>query len=174
MKSKIILFTLLSIFGFSLNANAQSYLAAGTQITMGDDTRKGVEDIAVGDVVLSYNVQEKVYEKKKVTATDKIMFGRTVRIVLDNGLQILATSDYPFWGERGWLSVDYEMTAENPKFSAVKATEIGDYMYFYDVLTTASERVAIVEGIMEPIMTHTLTIEGGGTIIGNGFILGTE
>lgn len=174
MKSKVLLFTILSILIFSLSASAQSYLAAGTQITMEDDTRKAIEDITIGDIVLSYNVTDQVYEKKTVTSTDKIMFGRTVRIVLDNGLQVLTTSDYPFWGERGWLSVDSELTAEYPKYESVKATDIGDYLYFYDILTTSSERISIIEGIMEPIMTYSITIEGGGAIVGNGFILGTE
>lgn len=174
MKSRIFLFTLLAMFGFCLNAYSQSYVVGSTQVTMADDTRKSIENIAVGDVVLSYDVKEGVYQKKKVTGTDKIMFGRTLRIVLDNGLQILTTSDYPFWGERGWLSVDTELTSENPKYESVKETQIGDYMYFYDILTTSSERVAIIEGIMEPMMTYNITIEGGGTIIANGFIIGVD
>jgi len=174
MKTNILLFTLICLFAINLGVNAQARLAVGTQITMGDDRRKSVDEIAVGDVVLSYDYTRKVYEKKKVTGIDKIMYSRMVRFVLENKLQILTTFDYPFWGEKGWVSIDPELVAENPKFKDAKGINVGDYLYYYDVLSTSSDRIAFFEGVMEPMMTYSIQIEGGGAIIANGFIVGTN
>jgi hypothetical protein len=174
MKTNILLLTFICLFAINLEFNAQARLVVGTQITMGDDTRKSVDNIAVGDVVLSYDYTRKVYEKKKVTGIDNVMYSRMVRFVLENKLQILVTADYPFWGERGWMSIDPETTAANPKFQGVKEARIGDYLYYYDVLSTSSDRIAFFEGIMEPMMAYSIQVEGGGAIIANGFIVGTN
>ncbi|NDV96652.1 hypothetical protein D0T84_17285 [Dysgonomonas sp. 521] len=174
MKTNILILTLISLFALNLNMKAQSYVAIGTQITMGDDVRQGVEKLAVGDVVLSYDHTKDVYEKKKVASVDKIMFNRTARIVLENGMQILLTSDYPFWSERGWISIDPETTVQNPKYKSVKSCKIGDYLYFYDILSTSSERISVIEGILEPIMVYNIKLEGGGSIVANGFIIGVD
>jgi hypothetical protein len=159
---------------FALNVNAQSYVAVGTQITMGDDTRKSVNNVSVGDVVLSYNSTKNVYEKKTVNSVEKIMFSRMVRVVMENKMQILLTSESVFWSERGWVSVDREMAAQNPAYESAKECNIGDYLTFYDILSTSSDRIAIIEGISEPIMMYHLQLEGGGTIICNGFVVGAE
>lgn len=174
MKTNILILTLISLFALNSNTKAQSYLAIGTQITMGDDVRQGVEELSVGDVVLSYDHTKDVYEKKKVASVDKIMFNRMARIALENGMQILLTSEFPFWSERGWISIDPEMTAQNPKYESVKSCNNGDYLKFYDILSTGSERVSVIEGILEPIMAYNVKLEGGGSIIANGFIIGVD
>jgi hypothetical protein len=162
------------LFAFSPSINAQSRIAIGTWVIMADDTRKSVDNIAVGDVVLSYDYTKKVYEKKKVTSIDKIMYSRMVRLVLENKLQILTSADLPFWGEGGWVSTDPGLSAEIPLYKDIKEAKAGDYLYYYDVLSTSSDRIAFIEGIMEPIMAYTIQIEGGGAIIANSFIVGTN
>ncbi len=174
MKTNILTLTFLSLFALNLSINAQNYLATGTQITMGDDLRKGVEDVTVGDVILSYDYTKDLYEKKKVAGVDKIMFNRLARIVLENKMQVLVTSQYPFWSERGWVSIDPEMTIQNPKYASVKSCNVGDYLKFYDILSTGSDRIAIIEGILEPIMGYNIQLEEGGSIIANGFIIGVD
>lgn len=175
MKANILTLTLISLFALNINVKAQSYVAIGTQITMADDTRKSVDRISVGDVVLSHNHIKDGYEKKTVKSIDKLMFNRMVRIVLENKMQILVTSEYPFWSERGWISIDPDMTpVQNAKYTDVKQCNIGDYLKFYDILTTGSERVGIIEGILEPITAYNIQLEGGGSIIANGFIIGAE
>jgi hypothetical protein len=174
MKANILILTLVSFFALNINVKAQSYVAIGTQITMGDDTRKSAENVSVGDIVLSYNHAKNVYEKKTVKNVEKIMFNRMVRVALENKMQILFTSESVFWSERGWVSVDPETTSQNPAYKAVKQCDIGDYLTFYDILSTSSERIAIIEGILEPIMMYNLQLEDGGTIIANGFVVGAE
>ncbi|GAB6008946.1 Hint domain-containing protein [Dysgonomonas reticulitermitis] len=174
MKTNVLLLMLACLFAFNLSINAQSRIAIGTWVVMADDTRKNVDNIAVGDVVLSYDYTKKVYEKKKVTSIDKVMYSRMVRLVLENKRQILASSDLPFWGEEGWVSTNPELSAENPLYKDIKEAKTGNYLYYYDILSTSSDRIAFVEGIMEPMMAYTIQIEGGGAIIANSFIIGTN
>lgn len=174
MKANILILTLVSLFVLNMNVKAQSYVAVGTQITMGDDTRKSVDNISVGDVVLSYNYTKNVYEKKTVKSVEKIMFNRMARVVLENKMQILLTSESVFWSERGWVTMDPEMATQNPAYKSAKQCNIGDYLTFYDILSTSSERVAVMEGILEPITMYNVQLEDGGTLIANGFIIGAE
>ena len=51
---------------------------------------------------------------------------------------------------------------------------MGDYLKFYDILSTGSDRIAIIEGILEPIMGYNIQLEEGGSIIANGFIIGVD
>lgn len=174
MKTNILLLILSFLFAFNLSSNAQSRVAIGTWIVMADDTKKNVDDIQIGDVVLSYDCTKKVYEKKKVTSIDKIMYSRMVRLVLENKLQILTSSDLPFWGETGWVSTNPESSTESDLSQNVKEIKVGNYLYYYDVLSTSSDRVAFVEGITESMMAYAIQIEGGGAIIANSFIVGTN
>jgi hypothetical protein len=174
MKTNVLLIMLACLFTFNLSINAQNRIAVGTWVVMADDTRKSVDNIAVGDVVLSYNHTKKVYEKKKVTSIDKVMYSRMVRLVLENKRQILTSSDLPFWGEEGWVSTNPELSAENSLSKDIKEAKAGNYLYYYDILSTSSDRIAFVEGIMEPMMAYTIQIEGGGAIIANSFIVGTD
>ena len=172
MKMNLLFLALLSFF--ALNINAQKKLAVGTQITMGDDSRKSIDQIVVGDVLLTYNYTDKIYEKKKITSIDHAMYNRMARLVLENKMQILTTSDYPFLGEKNWRSIDPEKTKESSKYANVKNATMGDYIYFYDVLSTSSDRIAFIEGITEPIKAYSIQIEGDNAIIANGFIVGAD
>lgn len=174
MKTNVLLLILSCFFAFNLSINAQSRVAIGSWVIMGDDTKKNVDDIVVGDVVLSYDYTKKVYEKKKVTSIDKAIYSRMVRLVLENKLQILTSSDLPFWGENGWVSTNPELSTESHLSKDVKEIKTGNYLYYYDILSTSSDRIAFVEGIMEPIMAYAIQIEGGGAIIANSFIIGTN
>lgn len=176
MKTKILIIAFSTFIIASINTYSQTHISIGTQITMGDDSRRSVDKLEIGDMVLSYDQNKGIYEKKKIVNIDKAMYNRMVRLVLENKLQILTSNDQPFLGEQGWVSIDPEKTTKNPKHSNTKIKEasIGNYLYYYDVLSTASDRIAFFEGITEPIMAYSITLEGGGSIIANGFIVGTN
>lgn len=141
---------------------------------MGDDSRKSIEQLLVGDFVLSYDTENGIYEKKKIIDIDKAMYNRMVRLVLENKLQILTSSDIPFWGETGWASIVPDITAKNTRYAKTKEASIGNYLNYYDVLSTSSDRIAFFEGITEPIMAYSVKLDGGGSIIANGFIVGSN
>lgn len=65
-----------------------------------------IEDLNVGDIVTSYNLQKCKYEDSKVVARRVIEDRETGIITTDSGRQIECTSDHRFWVEdRGYQKV---------------------------------------------------------------------
>lgn len=174
MRIKSLLFTLLCSFVFCFAAKAQSALAEGTQIIMADDTKKPIEEIEAGDVILSFNLKDKVYEEAKVKSIQKVMFYRLIRVTLESGVQLTMTGDYPIWAEKGWISVDPEMTKENGRYKDVKRSMLGDFVLFYNVASTDFIELSTIQGIMEPTQAYIIELDGDGTIIANGLLVGQK
>lgn len=173
MKIKTFFITLLCVILFNAGAKAQFMLAEGTQISMADDSQKDIERLNPGDIVLTFNNIDKVYEEKKVKSVNKIMLSRFVRITLETGMRITLTADSPVWGEKGWVSVDPEWTKQtNDKYVNIKACNVGDFLLFYNVTSTDYVEISIIQGIAEPMMAYDVEIEGGGSLVANGFLIG--
>jgi intein/homing endonuclease len=149
-----------------------SSLAVGTKITMFDDKKIDIENLEVGDIILSFNIKDKVYEEKKVKSIKKIMYNRLVRVTLNSGIQLTMTSDCPFLAEKGWVSVDPELTKSNTKYTDVKRCQSGEFALFYNVTSTDYVEITVIQGIMEPTQTYIVELEGDGAIIANGFLVG--
>lgn len=173
MKLRFFLFTLACFLMSNMSMVGQSSsLAAGTKITMFDDKKKSIENLEVGDIVLSFNIKEKVYEEKKVKSINKIMYSRLVRVTLNSGVQLTMTNDCPFFAEKGWVSVDPEQTKVNKKYADVKRCQIGEFALFYNVTSTDYVEISVIQGIMDPTQTYIIELEGDGAIIANGFLVG--
>ena len=79
---------------------------AGTQVLMADKTTKSIEDVKVGDVVLSYNELTNEYENK--TVTKLIVNPNTTnlaRVNLVDGTSIEMNEYHPIYTEEGWKSL---------------------------------------------------------------------
>ncbi|MBK5720555.1 hypothetical protein JGH11_06695 [Dysgonomonas sp. Marseille-P4677] len=174
MKIKTLFFTLLCLLVFNNSVRAQSSLATGTQITMANDTKKAIDEIVVGDIVLSFNIKDKVYEEDKVKSIEKIMYYRLVRVTLESGVQLTMTADYPIWAEKGWISVDPDQTSANGRNIDVKRCQIGDFVLFYNITSTDYIELSTIQGVMEPTQAYMIELEGRGTIIANGFLVGQK
>lgn len=174
MKIKTLLFTLFCLFAFSIGVKAQNSLAMGTQITMADDTKKDIDQIVAGDIVLSFNIKDKVYEEVKVKSIEQIMYYRLVRVTLESGVQLTMTGGYPIWAEKGWISVDPYQTNTSGLYKNVKRCQIGDFVLFYNITSTDFVELSTIQGIMEPTQTYMIELEGEGAIIANGFLVGQK
>lgn len=74
-----------------------SCFPAGTKVTMGDGSEKNIEDIVIGDEVLSYNEELGIKESKKVIQTNDPIHNDLVKYGLSNGEFITSTYDHPFY-----------------------------------------------------------------------------
>lgn len=172
MKLKIFLFTLTSFLLINITAKAQFGLAAGTQIEMADDTKKKVDNIIAGDMVLVYNTIDNVYEGKKVKSVSKVLLNRLIRVTLETGAQITMTVDYPLWAEKGWASIDPAQSMANKRYSKIQKCNIGEFLLFYNVTSSDYVEVTVVQGILDPTYTYSIELEGEGALIANGFLVG--
>ena len=156
----------------SLGAKAQFMFAEGTPIVMANDTEIKVEKLIVGDVVLVFNEKDKVYEEKKVKGITSSMLNRFVSITLETGKQITLTSDSPIYAEKGWISLNPEQTKANDKYKTVSICTQDDFILFYNVESSDYIEIHTIRGILEAKRAYAIELEGEGTIVANGFLVG--
>jgi hypothetical protein len=71
----------------------------GTQIRINDDEVKNIEDIAKGDVVLSFNLEEDTHEEAIVGDVKKSKSTEGVIVTFKDGSKITTTFEHPFYVE---------------------------------------------------------------------------
>lgn len=72
---------------------------AGTQIRINDDEVKNIEDIAKGDTVLSFNLEENINEEAIVGDVKKSKSTEGVIVTFKDGSKITTTFEHPFYVE---------------------------------------------------------------------------
>jgi hypothetical protein len=100
------------VFGKVMDKIFEECFVAGTAVTMSDGSRKNIEDVKVGEEVLSCDVHTNRFEPKKVsniyTQVHDLKEGDiTVRVTFSNGVVTHNTIANPFWSrDKGFVAVD--------------------------------------------------------------------
>ena len=82
--------------GFMLH-NIFICFVAGTKISLGNGDVKNIEDIVVGDSVISFNEETGEKESKEVVATFSPIHDDLITITFSNGVELTCTYDHPFY-----------------------------------------------------------------------------
>lgn len=143
---------------------------AGTKILMADNTLKNIEDIVIGDEIISYNEETKEFEKDKVTRTIiKENSDDLVYIKLSNGEQIGMRAYHPLLTQEGWKSLRPEL-AETVKDVHQKISELK----VGDSLIGINESPVIIEIINRETPanynTYNISVEKNHNYIANGIV----
>ena len=125
----------------------------GTMISMADESEKAIEDVEIGDVVLSYDFDNKAIVHKTVCMVDNPTRSNIVDITLCNKRTVSSTTDHPYWVDgKGWCSIDPEMTLSKYRIFRsnninVSELEPGDSLLMLDPYAgnTASPQVSHIE-----------------------------
>ena len=81
---------------------------------MGDGTLKNIENVHVGDSVLTYNFTNRKLETNPVLKIDAPVHYKLVKVVFSNGEEITSTEDHPYYVKgKGWCSFNPEQTLKN-------------------------------------------------------------
>lgn len=148
--------------------------AAGTKITMWNGKTKNIEDIRIGDRVLSYDIN-----KERFTSWTVKLLGNPVHPVYNiNNALIKTTCDHPFYikkpnGKEGYGAIDSKR-AENATSlqGEILTIEVGDQLYSENnewiEITDISEK-------SDPIQTYNLlSFSGKKTYFANGVLVYEE
>ena len=107
---------------------------AGTSIAMAHNTYKVIEEICVGDYVLSYNEKDGTVSRQRVIDTFSKEVYQTIGLTID-GEYIETTYNHPFyspiyncWVEAGSLRVGDYVVDSNGNCQVVQATQTNDYV----------------------------------------------
>jgi len=79
-------------------------LRADQKVLMADGTEKPIGEVSVGDNVKSYNLEGRFEDKPVVNTYRKPTGGAWVRILFDNGRELVCTIEHPILTTRGWMS----------------------------------------------------------------------
>lgn len=85
------------LISFFITHNLGSCFVAGTKVLMGDNTEKNIEDVVVGDIVLSFNETTLQTEPKEVTALRQPVHSTMVKYHFGNGGDVSCTYDHPIY-----------------------------------------------------------------------------
>ncbi len=147
-------------------------LAKGTLIAMGNNTKKKIENLQKGDIILSYNLKNKIFEKSRIINLIKIRHNDLVQISFSNGSKISCTRDHPFLSiNNSWVSVNPEKTKLSYNINNIKALKINTKIITND---TISEVIKIkkIKGTYETFTI--LKLEKNKTFIANNIITRTR
>lgn len=152
-----------------INATSTCCFVKGTKITMFDYTTKNIEDVKVGDIVITYNEETKLQEPGEVTNIASPVKNNIVEYKLSNEVIIKSTTCHPYWViGKSWSSFDKELTKKLYNFDVEKIEE-------NDILLTIDNEEVIVDKITELITkevnTYNLEIFGNHTYYANGILV---
>ena len=115
-------------FNSVVSHNAPCFVA-GTQISLSDGTSKNVEDVKVGDYVLSYNFNSSEIEPQKVAGIGSKKVDETVEYKLEDGTILESTKDHPIYSTDGrWISMNPEYTTRVYGLETSEA-KVGDIIF---------------------------------------------
>ncbi|MCD6571728.1 MAG: hypothetical protein J7K62_00465, partial [Thermoplasmata archaeon] len=132
-------------------------LPAGTQILLGDKSTKSIEDIKVGDKILSYDTEKQDFVYSKVTK--KIIKIREGVYDINHGL-IKITDDHPLYvrkknGTLCWAAINPRKSKLAYSFRKPMPLEIGDKLFTSDGRWIKIDSITFKPG---PIKTYTFAV----------------
>ncbi|MFZ1808774.1 MAG: hypothetical protein WAU36_16205, partial [Cyclobacteriaceae bacterium] len=146
-------------------------LGRGTSITMSDRTEKKIEELEVGDLVLSYNAANNLFEPSRILELANPIHDQLVKIKFEDGSELTATSDHPFYDGENWRSFNPAKTIRDYNFDRVLPLKPGIK------LRTSNSEIEILEIVVLNEAQETFTIvrlEKNNSFIANNVIVGTE
>tara|TARA_B100001564_G_C20647965_1_gene675374 strand:- start:105 stop:1991 length:1887 start_codon:yes stop_codon:yes gene_type:complete len=144
---------------------------AGTEVALDGGDYKNIEDIVVGDVVITYNEGTGKQEAKKVYETLSPIHDDIVTYTLADGSSITSTYDHPYYVE------SLELKSSNPDQTnelynideEVSQIGLGDVLIKLD--GTKSTITGINSGPLEDTQTYILRVEDNYNFYANNILV---
>jgi intein/homing endonuclease len=144
---------------------------AGTQITMADGSFKNIEEVQIGDEVITLNEETKLNEVKKVINTKSPIHNDLVKYTLSNGVEVTSTFDHPFYVNKMELA-SYAPNLTNERYELgvnVRKIETGDFVY----MIPNDNEVTIEKIEPQPLkdtQTYIFAVEDNHNFYANGIL----
>lgn len=180
-------YSILRKAGIKIGSEQYMCLPAGQQVQMSDGTNKNIEDVKVGDKVLSLEYAKIV--STGVTNIHSMMCDKLLKITLDDDRSIILTPNHPLFTAMGWQEPKDLMVGENVACNednniiwlSIKSIEELDGERVYNLSTENHTFVAqnIIThnteagfvGTMQNIGGVSVPVEGAAKMYADGFII---
>ncbi|MBW2962110.1 RHS repeat-associated core domain-containing protein [Mesonia aestuariivivens] len=141
---------------------------AGTKVTMSDGQQKNIEDIKVGDEILSLNMETmKVESDQVIELPNKFHIQRMIYMELDNNLEVISSPNHPFYVKsKGWST---HTTHGNNSYAKL---EIGDTLFYYENGKIKETKIIkIIDEKKEAPMYNIKHVQNNNTFFVNGVLV---
>jgi intein/homing endonuclease len=149
---------------------------AGTKVTMFDGEQKNIEEVQIGEMVVSFNEGSKRTEYKSVIDLKQPIHNDLVKYTFENGTSITSTFDHPFYVARlddGLTLASYKSELTNQRYNLgkeVKQIKVDDIVY--TLQHAANTKITSIEELpMEDTQTYIITIEDNHNFYTNGILV---
>jgi intein/homing endonuclease len=143
---------------------------------MADGSIKNIEEIEIGDEVITLNEETKLNEVKKVINTKSPIHNDLVKYTLSNGIEVTSTFDHPFYVNEMELA-SYNPTLTNERYQLdvnVIKIEKGDFVYMIPKDNGIGMHKVDIEKIEpQPLLdtqTYIFTVEDNHNFYANGIL----
>jgi hypothetical protein len=144
---------------------------AGTKIITEGGNDKNIEDIEVGDYVLSFNEKEGNTEYKKVIATKQPIHNELVKYHFANQTSLIATFDHPIY-VNGLELASYSPELSNARYDIdveISQIKVGDMVKVPNAGHSAIREIEILP--IEDTQTYIFTVEDNHNFYANGILV---
>ena len=146
--------------------------AVGTLITMADRSEKPIEEIKVGEKVLSYDFDLASYFETEVTELADVIHNNLIKITWSDDSSVTCTQDHPFLNTEGqWMSFDPKKTKKDYMYDTVLELGTGSTMKTLNGLLSVKN----IEILHSSQWTYTIvSLQKGNVFFANNVAVGTE
>lgn len=150
------------------NNNACCFVK-GTKIRMYDNTIKNIEDVKIGDSVLTYNEVTKIQEPGEVREIVNPVKTNIVEYKLSNNTTIRSTTCHPYWViDKGWSSLNPELTKSLYNFEVHKILKNDKLLSINNTHINIDD---VTELITKEVTTYNIGIMGNHTYYANDILV---
>jgi hypothetical protein len=148
-----------------------------TKISIVDGSKKNIEDVKIGDKVLSYNLEINKIEEDVVIGLKRIVHDDMIIVKFGNS-ENTNTFDHPYFvKEKGWSSYKPDLTMERygrdtEELRDVKQLETGDVIFIVDEKGNLVESDVIsIDEEIGIVHTYIFSVENNGNFFANGALV---
>jgi len=144
---------------------------AGTQITLEGGSKKNIEDIVIGDEVLSFNETSNSIEPKKVIELKQPMHSELIKYHLSNSTTLTCTYDHPIY-INGLELASYKPEWTNERYNLgreVSQIKVGDMFRLSTYGHTAIKEIEVLPEV--DTQTYIFTVEDNHNFYANDILV---
>ena len=138
---------------------------------MEDGSEKNIEDVKIGDIVLSYNEEKLIIEPKSVTNINKPIHNDLVEYILEDDTKIISTFDHPYY-INGFELASYKPNLTNFRYvlpKDVSHIKVGDSLNLLNGSTVKIKSIKELDRI--DTQTYIITVENNRNFYANQILV---
>ena len=153
-------------------SNNLTCISGDTKIDLGNGQYKLAKDIQVGDVVLSYDVENQKYVYSTVDYVISHYTGLMNKLTFSDGSELILGPNHPILTSRGWSCCDSTYQEDHDDIIYPDVLEKEDLKVGDNVWTNEGwKTIEIIDVIVEKILVYNFTVSKYHNYFGNGILL---